>query len=96
MINDQYECIESLMDGVSTVPELIARIDSLFGDTPPGGDNRTITLSSIHKAKGLEAERVYLLQDTLYPGGDKTRIEEANLEYVGVTRAKRTLVMVNP
>ncbi len=95
-ITDQYETIMALCDGVSTVPELLTRIERLFGDTPPGGDNRTITLSSIHKAKGLEADRVYVLSDTLYPGGDKTKIEEQNLEYVAVTRAKRMLVMVTP
>ncbi len=93
IITDQAETIHALCDGVTTVPELLARIGRLFGDAKDV-QMVQIVLSSIHKSKGLEADRVYVLLDTLYPGGDKSVVEEQNLEYVAVTRAKRTLVWV--
>ncbi len=55
-------------------------------------------LSSIHKAKGLEAEHVYILRPDLMPskqaqraseaGDDGPMEQERNLEYVAITRAK--------
>jgi superfamily I DNA/RNA helicase len=49
-----------------------------------------ITCSSVHKAKGLEAERVFVLAKTLR-GGSR---EEENIAYVAYTRAKMDLVLV--
>jgi DNA helicase-2/ATP-dependent DNA helicase PcrA len=93
-INDQAETILVLAEGVATVQELLTRIDQLFNDTGAGGKRASIVCSSIHKAKGLEADRVFILEETLYPGGDKSVVDEQNLEYVAVTRAKKTLVSV--
>jgi len=55
-------------------------------------------LSSIHKAKGMEAEHVYILRPDLMPakraldaynnGDDSALEQEKNLEYVAITRAK--------
>lgn len=47
--------------------------------------------SSVHKAKGLEWNKVVLVADTFKKG---TEGEEANIYYVAVTRAKQTLVQV--
>lgn len=49
-----------------------------------------ITCSSVHRAKGLEADRVFVLAETLR---DHT-VEEMNIRYVAITRAKRELVWV--
>jgi DNA helicase-2/ATP-dependent DNA helicase PcrA len=93
-VNDQAETILVLAEGVATVQELLTRIDQLFNDSDENGKRASIVCSTIHKAKGLEADRVFVLEDTLYPGGDKRVVEEQNLEYVAVTRAKKTLVSV--
>jgi len=59
-------------------------------------------LSSIHKAKGLEADHAYILRPDLMPsqralkkfqeyGDDSDLVQEDNLRYVAITRAKHHL-----
>lgn len=92
-VHDKAEMIIGLADGVDSVDDLIARIDALFTDDGLGAQG-VITCSSVHKAKGLEANRVFVLRDTLYPRGRTSR-EEENIEYVAITRAKQELVWVS-
>ncbi len=75
---------------------LVADIDSL-DET----DNR-VSLMTIHSAKGLEFPVVFLagMEEGLFPGymsistGDESDIEEERrLCYVGITRAKRQLIL---
>jgi ATP-dependent DNA helicase UvrD/PcrA len=99
-IVDKVETIRCVADGATGVPELNVRLAALFKDEGNGG---TIVCSSVHKAKGLEAARVFVLRDTLYPKRPKDAKprtpkqlqEEANIEYVAVTRAMQTLVWVD-
>lgn len=88
-ILDKKEMLASLADGARSVDEILDRIAYLFKDDGLGQAG-TITVSTIHKAKGLEANRVFILAETLRTGD----IEEENLRYVAVTRAKQTLVWV--
>ncbi len=72
------------------VQVIMLRLSSLFQDT----DERSkpaVTLSAVHRAKGLEWDRTFLLEGTFRRerGG-----EEANVWYTAVTRAKRELVWV--
>ena len=91
-IHDQAETLRVLAEDVLGVRELESRIDELFTQT--GADkSRFILCSSVHKSKGLESDRVFVLKDTLYPGGDRA-LEEQNIEYVAITRAKSSLVWV--
>ncbi len=91
-VTDEAETIAGLADGLSGPRELEARIDSLFADTE--GSAHQVVCSSVHRSKGLEAERVFLLEFTLYPG-KRMEIEERNIEYVAITRARHELVIVS-
>lgn len=101
-INDQAEVLRALCDGLVHPSELLGRLETMFGDSD--SERRPMVVcSSIHRSKGLEADRVFILRETLYPNRAWDRkagksqpdpLEEQNLEYVAVTRAKKTLVWV--
>lgn len=96
-LQDRFDCLMAFTEGCETVTEVIAKIESVFTDDQkvPG-----IRLSSVHKAKGLEADRVFILLPR--KGGmphpmAKTawaKDQEMNLKYVAITRAIRELVWV--
>jgi len=87
-VEDRVACLLELTDGAPSIAAVIGRIEELFSDS---GSMDTITLSSTHKAKGLERDRVWMLVGTYLrrPG-----VEEQNLYYVAVTRARHTLIKV--
>jgi DNA helicase II / ATP-dependent DNA helicase PcrA len=87
LVNDRADVVLALAEGASSVAEVHARIDALFSDSK---DANRITLSSTHRVKGLESDRVWMLADTFRAGS----VEEDNLRYVAITRAKRSLVYV--
>lgn len=89
-IQDQAEMLSALADGARNVDEVMERADALFADDGLGAAG-VITCSSVHRAKGLEANRVFILRDTLR----ETTQEEKNICYVAVTRAKQELVWVD-
>jgi ATP-dependent exoDNAse (exonuclease V) beta subunit len=90
MIADQVATLDALSDGLAETAELEARIGELFTERGPA-----IMCSTVHRAKGLEAERVFVLTDTLYCNGKRQSEEESNIHYVALTRAKSTLVLVS-
>lgn len=95
-IVDTQACIHALAEGEKTVKAIIAKIERLFAD---GDSMGRITLSTTHKAKGLERDRVWMLRDTYMktrPGETEPDLSEANLFYVAITRAKRDLFLVVP
>jgi superfamily I DNA/RNA helicase len=69
-----------------------ARILDLFSD-----ESRGVTLSTIHKAKGLEARRVGILKPEMMPlpyaRSGWQYAQELNLCYVAVTRAREELYL---
>lgn len=91
-ITDTLETVVALTDGLSTSGDVITRVQSIFSDK--GGDGSDVTFSSIHRAKGLEWHRVHVLASTLKTSWSTDEVEENNLAYVAITRAKRDLVMV--
>lgn len=86
---DQSDILRELADDAESLPALRAKMGIVFAEDGSGTD--VIMCSTVHKAKGLERERVYALQDTFQFGRSK---EENNIIYVAITRAKRELVWV--
>lgn len=102
LVRDQAETLRALSDGLTSIRELTTRIENLFADSQNGDRDHFVVCSSIHRGKGLEWNRVFLLEYTLYPNRNRRATaglpdpqEEKNLEYVAVTRAKRELVSVS-
>lgn len=91
---DACECIQILCESHDNVFGMIESIETLFAE---GDDEQKVILSSIHRAKGSENDTVYLLQPHLCGREGKNSemtIQEANLLYVALTRAKCRLVLV--
>lgn len=93
-IEERREVIEVLSKQVRNVPELKNLINGIFSDETSSG----ILLSTIHKAKGLENERVFFICPELIPSKYAKQewelTQEMNLKYVAITRAKEELVYV--
>lgn len=84
-------CIESM--NAADMPSLIERIKNLFADK-----DAAIWFSSVHRSKGLEADRVFILRPEKLPllwedQSDDDYTQELNLRYVAVTRAKKSLTI---
>lgn len=95
VVNDQFETLSALADGAANVQEIVDRCFNLFEDSidQKGKPNLkpAVVCSSVHKAKGLEADRVFVLVDTL----SRRDNEELNIQYVAYTRAKQHLTLVS-
>lgn len=107
LIEDVADTVEALCDGLTSVSEVVKRAEFIFADSEDAVEGKSeedptsskrapktsdrIVLSTVHKAKGLERDRVFVLDGTFKPekGG-----EESNLLYVAATRAKRSLIHV--
>lgn len=89
LIDDQCQTLIAVAEGCNNVDEIIARITNLFEDSDYSR-KPAVVCSSVHKAKGLEWGKVVLVADS-FKNRNKSQ-EEANIYYVAVTRAKRTLI----
>ena len=94
--SDEVE--EPTLSGFLEEVALVADIDRI------GEDNEKVLLMTLHSAKGLEFEHVYLagMEENVFPSymtlqtedSDPEGIEEERrLAYVGITRAKRNLTL---
>ena len=93
LLIDQRDTIVALSDGCYSVSELESRIKKVFSDDVEG-----ITFSSVHKAKGLEADSVFVLKPELMPFPKAKQTweveQERHLQYVCWTRSKSELYFV--
>ena len=89
---DKLGALQVLSEGCADVVELINRIETIFKDENGSG----ICLSTVHKAKGLEADRVFIACPDKFYLKSCMRVpwmaeQERNLVYVAITRAKHYL-----
>lgn len=89
-LEDKVGTLLFLANMSNDIASLKNNIEIIFTDKLNG-----IVLSTIHKAKGLEADKVIIIRPDLIPlpntrGWQIT--QEKNLEYVAITRAKTELV----
>jgi DNA helicase-2/ATP-dependent DNA helicase PcrA len=95
-IEDEWETIEVIAAGCER-PDEVARTLIELSQSASG-----VVLSTGHKAKGLEADNVFILRPDLIPApwidpdvSPESYQQELNLKYVMVTRAKHNLIYVN-
>lgn len=113
-VSDRVDTVRTICEwctarGQTTIADLCAQIETMFYDADAPGDKnrkrvrkidpaRAITLSTIHKAKGREWDRVFFLRRNKCPSkwarADWEIHQEMNLIYVGVTRARRELYLM--
>lgn len=96
-LNDRIDTLYVIMEGCNTLDEVRQRINNLFKDS--NGDAKyTVVLSTVHKAKGREWDRVFVLGYNEYMPSkwakkDWERGQERNLLYVAATRTKGDLIL---
>lgn len=90
---DQVATLAALGAECNTVLEVKARINTVFSDEAEG-----VVFSSVHRAKGLESEHVYLLHPELIPHpmckAEWEISQEQNILFVALSRSKHSLYFV--
>lgn len=90
---DACDTILEISNNSNTIDELKNKIETIFSDEKEG-----IICSSVHKAKGLEADTVFIENYDMMPhpmAKTKEEIEqEWNIKYVAITRAKNELYII--
>jgi DNA helicase-2/ATP-dependent DNA helicase PcrA len=99
-LDDKCDAIIFLSEGLDSVPALIALITSIFDDFDETGcPKAAVLLSTVHKAKGLEADNVWILDPSLMPAKWAKQAweleQEQNLIYVARTRSKNLLGFIS-
>lgn len=96
-IMEKYDAINALMilsERYNSKNELINHIQEIFKE-----DSKGVCLSTVHKAKGLESENVYILCNSSMPSKlavhDWEKQQEKNIMYVAYTRAKNKMGFIS-
>lgn len=88
-LSDRIACVRALAEGAPSIEAIEALLDRMFDD---GDAKSKLVLSTVHRAKGLERDRVWVLAGTLRAG--RGIPEEDNIAYVAYTRARKELILV--
>lgn len=100
------DLVEGVMDRAAGVQAVLSTVDSpaqvepaiaeLFSDdADPRRTPSSVVFSTVHRAKGLEAESVWFLPAApREPKRDWEAQQQRNLRYVALTRSKRSLTFV--
>ena len=93
-LEDKCETITVLAEGCDTVECMIRKVEAIFSDTDAG-----VVCSSVHRAKGFEASRVFIVKPELMPHPSAkrawARAQESNIKYVALTRSKSEMGFVS-
>ena len=96
-IMEKYDAINALMilsERYDSKNDLIKHIQEIFKE-----DSMGVCLSTVHKAKGLESENVYILCNSSMPSKlavhDWEKQQEKNIMYVAYTRAKNKMGFIS-
>jgi DNA helicase-2/ATP-dependent DNA helicase PcrA len=96
------ELVNAVAEGAEEGQTLIDVLDrtALVADSDTFDERATVTMMTLHAAKGLEFDHVFLtgMEEGVFPhsrsiGSDDQLEEERRLCYVGMTRAKETLTL---
>jgi DNA helicase-2/ATP-dependent DNA helicase PcrA len=97
-----YEAESEAAGEKATLVGFLERV-TLASDVDGMGDGGRVVLMTVHSAKGLEFERVFLtgMEEEMFPykgvdPGERDELEEERrLAYVAITRARKQLVMLH-
>ena len=92
-LQDRIDTIYAIADGCEYVFEVERKIEEVFSDEVEG-----VVFSTVHKAKGLEADNIFIIKPSLMPSSYAQSAwelqQEDNIMYVAYTRALKKLVFV--
>lgn len=105
-ITDIYDALSTIIDdntNISDTDQLISTIDQYFDNKDESVSDvekhSKVLLSSGHRSKGLEFERVIVIRPDLVPhpmaSTPASHTQELNTKYVMLTRAKNELIICN-
>lgn len=108
-ISQKFGILQTLADRYRNKDDFwqrLAALENILKTKESTGRSHAVTLSTIHSAKGLEWEKVMLIDciEGEFPSRSALKdteeskallAEEVRLFYVGVTRAKRELIFIN-
>lgn len=91
IVRDRMNTILALSEGADSVSSVVSRIKEINRQK-----ENAVVLSTVHRAKGAEAPRVFSLEKEYYVNRRdlEGELEEQNIHYVGLSRAAEELVLV--
>ena len=96
-LKDQIKAVEAIYNHFQSrfLAELASSIKQLFGSE----DEKAILLSTVHRAKGMESERVYIAEPLTLPliwenQKQWQEQQEQNLLYVALSRSTKDLFLI--
>ena len=93
-LEDKVEALIALCQGMDTLTDLRANIEAIFTDDVAG-----VVCSSVHRAKGLEADNTFILLPGMLGNSKRAKTQEdieqeIHICYVAATRNKKRMVFV--
>lgn len=90
---DKIETILAISQNCDNTSDVIRKIEEVFSDKREG-----VVFSTVHRAKGLEADNVFILKPNIMPHpmakSDWEMAQERNIRYVAYSRAKVNLTFI--